>query len=304
MLGLPVAIALGVNTEWKELSGVEAWDAFSKWFKPAFKKAQRCIIFDIGANDGSWSRSVHDLTKRTPKTRVQFHVFEPQPRFAEQLQGMVANMPGSIYHEAAAWLDDSKNLTFFLSRRSHSASLKPIVAHHQGVPRRGPTNVSVRTVNLLSYLDQVLPPVPRANETLAIVKLDVESAEFELLPALLSTGVLCRVHMLLIEWHLNALPASARLAGLSLRLSLSSVLQHGCSALQRGHHTRWANGATPGPVLIHEGAPLNNWQLEVPGLWDVALYHNGTPVPGQPPSRMIAYWERSRRAVQEGQEAT
>ena len=35
------------------------------------------------------------------------------------------------------------------------------------------------------------------------MKLDVESLEYELLPWLLTHGVLCRLRFVLVEWHLK-----------------------------------------------------------------------------------------------------
>lgn len=90
------------------------------------------------------------------------------------------------------------------------------------------------------------------------------------------------------RWHLNALPPEKRLAGLGLRLTLSELLRTGCAASH-------ANA----PITVHEGAPVNNWEQQVPGLWDVALLHNGTPVPGEQSSRLVRAWGTARQWVHE-----
>ena len=190
-------------------------------------------------------------------------------------------------NRVAVWTDDTRNMTFYLSRSSVSASLKPIVAHHAGVPRRGDAKIVVRTLDLAAFLLERLPARPNASETLAVLKLDVEAAEFDLLPHLITSGALCRVHLFIIEWHLNALPPEKRLAGLGLRMSIATLLRMGCAAT--------ANSA---PIMVHEGAPTNNWEQRVPGLWEVAQFHNGTPVPGELPSKLVRRWEGSRNAVQ------
>lgn len=59
-------------------------------------------------------------------------------------------------------------------------------------------------------------------------EIDIEGAEYEVLPHLLLTGALCLVRYLVVEWHLNALPEPQRLAGLGLRLSLPMLLRAGC----------------------------------------------------------------------------
>ena len=249
----------------------------------------RIMLLDVGANDGSWSKAVlfrcaNLMGGARARAMTELHVFEPQPRFVQDLAMMVRNWPFATVHNAAAWTNDARNLTFYLSRQSTSASLLPIVAKHAGQPRRGDAKISVRTVNLAAFLAARLPPRPNASKTLVALKLDVEAAEFDLLPHLLAAGVLCRVHLFVVEWHLNALAPEKRLAGLGLRLSLSSLLRTGCGARVRNE-----------PITIHEGAPINNWEQQVPDLWDIALYHNGTPVPGQPPSRLVRAWETSRQ---------
>ena len=306
MLGLLLIVGIGVGVEEPDSADLDdrrSYSLFQAWFAPAYRKTERCIVMDIGANDGSWTKSVQKLTKevkhKKARNQTEFHLFEPQPRFAEPLRLVTDDWPHSHIYQAAAWKDDTKNLTFFLSRTSVSASLEPVMAYHSGVPRRGPSNITVRTVDIGAFMQRLLPPVPDALATLVVVKLDVESAEFELLPYLLASGVLCRAHIFIIEWHLNALPPEDRLAGLGLRLTLSAMLRRGCTALLGRKHARWA-GRRLGPRVVHEGAPINNWEQEVPGLWQVALFHNGTPVPGEAPSRQVKQWETTRVSIATG----
>jgi len=257
------------------------------------------IILDVGANDGQWTQSVQKLlrhrsvfgSRQAARNKTQLHLFEPQPRFATDLQRVVEGWPHATVHEAAAWTDDARNLTLHLSRLSVAASLLPIVAHHSGLPRYTQPNISVRAVNLATFLSTVLPDPPNASQKFVVFKLDVEAAEFELLPHLLVTGVLCRVYLLVLEWHLNALPPHERLAGLGLRLSLSTQLRTGCRSF-----------AANAPVTVHEGAAMNNREQRVPGLWDVALQHNGTPIgPAFQPSRGVKKWQLARQTLERQQ---
>ena len=99
--------------------------------------------------------------------------------------------------------------------------------------------------------------------TFGLLKLDVEGMEGELLPWLLSHGLLCRMRYIIIEWHLNRVlnrvPPPRRLAALGLRLSLHSLLEHGC--------------ATPPKAVCHDDFTANNFALPVPGLPRVAMEH-------------------------------
>ena len=67
----------------------------------------------------------------------------------------------------------------------------------------------------------------------------VEGAEFTLLPSLLTSGALCRLTHLHIEWHAPALAAASQQqleAGIGLRLSLQAMLDNGCG-LSEGNET-------------------------------------------------------------------
>ena len=319
-----------LNAEWIENDHTGTLQAFTRLFIPLAKNAKRTVVFDVGANDGSWSKWTMRLCSeafcRRPShwqicnaalQMCELHAFEPQPRFAERVRNLTASWPRARVNEAAVWKDDKRNLTFYLSRSSVSASLKPVIAHHSGVPRRGPQNITVRTIDLGGYLAAHLPATPSLTDAFVVLKLDIESAEFDLLPHLLSSGVLCRAHLIIIEWHLNALPPERRLAGLGLRLTLSTLLREGCPADSFTLRATGANKRLYGarsasvesdevvrtPLVLHEGAPINNWEQAVPGLWEVALFHNGTPIPGQQSSRRVAAWETSRRAIAAGHAA-
>ena len=281
-------LTLGTSDGTRELAYDENHDGaraiFEKHFLPAVHgptAAERVLIVDVGANDGRWSQNMLAHCKRLrglklARTSTEIHMIEPQPRFTEQLRTIASAWPGASVHAKAAWKDGKSNQTFFLSRLSIMASLKKVVALHAGHVRRGPKNISVPTLGLASFMARRVPRTPNASATYVALKLDVEGAEFELLPHLVASGVLCRAHLILVEWHLNSLPPAERLAGLGLRLSLAATLRHGC--------------VPHGPVVVNEGAPTNNWEQAVPGLWDVALLHNGTPVPGMAPSRLVRRW--------------
>ena len=57
----------------------------------------------------------------------------------------------------------------------------------------------------------------------------VEGAEYELMPWLLLHGAICRLRYLHQEWHLSKAPIERRLAGLSMRVALHTLLEQGCA---------------------------------------------------------------------------
>ena len=92
-----------------------------------------------------------------------------------------------------------------------------------------------------------------------------------LLPRLLTSGVLCRVDYLFVEWHLNALPAAQRLQGVALRHALDATLR-GCPIPR----------AT---AVVHDENPYNNFGEPAPGLAEVAARHRDDFAPRLPTGR-------------------
>lgn len=88
-----------------------------------------------------------------------------------------------------------------------------------------------------------------------LLKLDVEGAEYNLLPHLLVRGALCQLDYLVIDWHLNSLPEARRFAGLGLRHSLGATAREACRgrALEIEHEEfRPINFGKPVPGLLNE----------------------------------------------------
>ena len=77
-----------------------------------------------------------------------------------------------------------------------------------------------------------------------------------MLPRLLASGVACRLHALIVEWHLNALPPARKLEGVLLRNAFDGLLARGCFR--------------PPRLIIHDEDFLNNFGEPIPGLGELA----------------------------------
>ena len=222
----------------------------------------RVVVLDVGSNNGNWSRSISQLCHQHRGALCEIAMFEPQPVFASRLTALVEEMGGSStarFEAAAAWHTDS-TLTFFLSKNTEASSMHSSMASKAG---RRPRPTKVRALDLARYMRDALR-LPRSDrDVLTLMKIDVESAEYELLPHLIAERALCGVRYLHIEWHLDALPAERRLAGLGLMLSLHHQLRLSCSG----------TGATPPVLVVREESPNNNG-LQVPGLQVLAEQHS------------------------------
>ena len=219
----------------------------------------RGVVLDVGANAGQWVKlwglGLKEFFDGQSKPLSLF-LFEPQPIFTEALSKMAQSM-GATFIDAAAWKRAGSMTLHTDKAGSTAASLKS----HPTFAANGKKTNSVHTIDLAAYMNGMLPE-SNDNSTLSMMKMDVEGAEFELLPWLLARGALCRVTYLLIEWHLNALPPHERLSAFAFRLGFHAQLRAGCESP---------------PVLIeHEEPATANLFITIPGLYTLAEMHTNS----------------------------
>ena len=225
---------------------------------------QRVVILDVGSNNGNWAKSIAQLCQAHRKAPCETVMFEPQPQFKERLTALVGELGRDVtrFEPAAAWRERG-HLSFFLSHNTEASSMRSSIANRCKKCRGTTEPTLVRSLDLARYMRDTLKLPTTDRDTLSLVKIDVESGEYELLPHLIAERVLCGIRYLHIEWHLDALPAAMRLSGLALMLSL--------------HHTLKATCTRPGetaPILIvNEESPSNNG-LEIPGLKELVPLHS------------------------------
>lgn len=233
------------------------------------------FVLDVGANDGSWSRALFAYTPRALRPRMQLHLFEPQPYWRPLLTRLAARqqaLSGTTWRHwpVAAWVRRTQ-LNFTISRNLQSSSVVRVNALRYGVERVQ----RVEAIDLAHLIDELRAGGRGAEHGAMLLKIDIEAGEYALLPHLLATGALCKVTHLIIEWHLNALPPSRRLAGLALRHSLDATLRDGCATPPRDiAHVEYTpnNGA---PVeglaqLVRAHSPDDDEQRASLRKWDEA----------------------------------
>jgi hypothetical protein len=222
---------------------------------------------------------------------VHFVLMDPQPRVRETLTTLARWLNNTLaakprwvqpqrfsadsatFMPVAAWTAETR-LPFFASVRKEDSQTSSLVraAQHGDSAR-----AHVRAIDLAAFLRKTFD-----GASLRLLKLDVEAAEYELLPHLLVTGALCLATHLLLEWHLNSLPPSRRLRALAMRLSIDEHLEKGCGA---------AN--LKPPRVAHDEFELNNRFAVVTGLDQLIEQHNGTW-----PASCGTYCQTSRRKAE------
>ena len=219
------------------------------------------MVFDVGANNGEWSSSDWPgIAKEMRASGKQFDllIVEPQPQFAQTLQA-ISDANNFTYVGAAAWKQNT-TLYFDVALNSGDGS-KSATISSDVPPSMRSKRMAVPAIDLAELMRSRLPdPADRVSTTLSFLKLDVEGAEFELLPWLLLQDALCRVDYFLVEWHLNRVSPAKRLAALSLRHSLYSLLETGCRQ--------------PPRAVLNDVFKANNYAVPVPGLHELAQAHS------------------------------
>lgn len=173
------------------------WSTHDKFLAELVKapESQHAYVLDVGANDGAWSH--HMLRKcheAAPLKHVELIMFEPQPQFLGSLSKLVSRW-GATHVPAAAWTSDT-NLTFYIQQDSRSSSV-----HARGGGGVGRSK-DRRTIPAIDFTKFFLKRITAGS--LVFVKLDVEGAEYELLPRMLSSGIFCSITHFHIEWHLSS----------------------------------------------------------------------------------------------------
>lgn len=233
---------------------------------------QRVFLLDVGANDGRWSQMMMRQLRASSSpvagdrhpTRVELVMVEPQPRYYSHNAQIAAKWNGTFL-PVAAWTEDTSDLPFLVqgnSEESGIASVQSAKKRRRNIEQR--QTKSIRAIDFASYLLHELPA-----DALAWLKLDIEGAEYAVLPRLLLSGALCRnVRFLHIEWHLHNLPPSRQAEGLALRKSLGSLLDAGCAK---------SDAEAPARRLLHEEYRGKNFDVRIPGLLEEAFRHSQCP---------------------------
>lgn len=130
-------------------------------------KCQDAIIFDVGANNGTWSR---DLSNRLGSERSSFFLFECAPYCFESLNNNAKYIPNNtIVHSAIS--DESKRLTLHCpTRGSGLASLHE--RFDKSIAQESYERIDVEGVTLDQFTEE------RGINRIDLLKLDIEGHEF------------------------------------------------------------------------------------------------------------------------------
>lgn len=133
-------------------------------------------VLDVGGYEGDWAatmRADHDAT---------VHVFEPHPRFAAKIKERFAGDPKTHVHDFAIGSSDG---TLSLSDDANASS----AMISDGPQVEGTIRDAAEAWDALGLGD------------VAVVKMNIEGGEYDLLPALIRSGLIERVDRLMVQFH-------------------------------------------------------------------------------------------------------
>lgn len=151
------------------------------------------IVLDIGGFEGQWASDIF------ARYLCDVHVFEPVPKFAQSIRQRFENNSNIHIHEAA------------LGNRSDSISIS-IDGDASSTLLIGERDIEVA---LMSCSDLILK---HGWDEIALVKINIEGGEYELLEHLIETGLIARIRDIQVQFHDFVPDAHARMFAIQQKL--------------------------------------------------------------------------------------
>ena len=149
------------------------------------------IIIDLGANDGCSIKKFKTILKNQNISDYKIYSFEPHPYFYNHLKQYESDDRISIIPKIAYTKNCKQNL--YISTVGNDGSSIYSDKTTNGVSEKN--YVECEAIDIVKFIDS-LPTYKKL-----WVKMDVEGAEYDLIPYLHQKMVLPKIDTLFIEWH-------------------------------------------------------------------------------------------------------
>jgi len=177
--------------------GVASW-------KAPTRQEPMCVFIDLGAADGNTFRSFK-ANKYGPLStcpgggKWEATLVEANPHFDADLKAVEAANGGKVHSLAshAAYMCEAQT-SFYLDKVNHEQNYwgSSMSKNHVDVQASGKVKVTVPTVNVLRMVYESTIP-----SDYVVLKMDIEGAEWDILPCLAKAGYADKIDQLLVEIH-------------------------------------------------------------------------------------------------------
>lgn len=170
---------------------------------PSARTVPKCVFIDLGAADGNTLRDFvankYGPVNQCPSNQWEATLVEANPRFNAQLKATEVTYPGVVHAKSstAAYMCEAQT-SFYVDTTSVANNYwgSSMSANHDDVIKSGKQKVTVPTVNVLKLLYETTIP-----SDFVILKMDIEGAEWDVLPCLAQANSASLVDRLLVETH-------------------------------------------------------------------------------------------------------
>jgi FkbM family methyltransferase len=159
------------------------------------------IVFDIGGFEGNWAAEI------AARYACKIHLFEPVPDYAAQIRLRFKGNPRIEVH------------AFGLSHCTHTSEFY-LAGDSSSAIKSSDQRIQVRLQDVVEFLDA------HDFHDIALAKINIEGAEFDLLQRLISSGAISRFRNIQVQFHDFVVDAEARMQDLQQRLSRTHALTY------------------------------------------------------------------------------
>jgi len=145
-------------------------------------------FIDLGANDSCSTRIFRKLYD--PKCKYRIYAFEPEPEFKDNFR----NIKNCVFLPYAAWISET-TLNFYRDVRDKRKAGGTLLLEKKGVSKHN-DKMAVQGFDFSNWISTNF----KVDDEI-ILKMDIEGAEYQVIPKMFDDDTLNYISKINIEWH-------------------------------------------------------------------------------------------------------